>query len=44
MHASNYLSIRGKLPQAKDRMLRELEMVLAAEDPSLLRPELFRGL
>jgi hypothetical protein len=22
MHASNYLSIRGKLPQAKDRMLR----------------------
>lgn len=44
MHASNYLSIRGKLPQAKDRMLRELKMVLAAEDPSLLRPELFRGL
>jgi len=44
MHASNYLSVRGKLPQDKDRMLRELEKVLTAGDPSLLRPELLRGL
>jgi len=44
MHASNYLSVRGKLPQNKDRMLRELEKVLAVGDPSLLRPELLRGL
>jgi len=44
MHASNYLSVRGKLPQDKERMLRELEKVLAAEDPSLLRPEFLRGL
>jgi len=44
MHASNYLSIRGKLPQDKERMLRELEKVLAARDPSLLRPEFLRGL
>jgi radical SAM superfamily enzyme YgiQ (UPF0313 family) len=44
MHASNYLSIRGKLPQDKDRMLRQLENVLAARDPSLLRPEFLRGL
>jgi len=44
MHASNYLSVRGKLPQDKDRMLGELEKVLAAGDPSLLRPELLRGL
>ncbi len=44
MHASNYLSIRGKLPQDKERMLGELEVVLAARDPSLLRPEFLRGL
>lgn len=44
MHASNYLSVRGKLPQDKDRMLRKVKEVLAAGDPSLLRPELLRGL
>jgi len=44
MHASNYLSVRGTLPQDKVRMLREIEGVLAKKDPSLLRPEFFRGL
>jgi radical SAM superfamily enzyme YgiQ (UPF0313 family) len=44
MHASNYLSVRGKLPQDRDRMLRQLEKVLAARDPALLRPEFLRGL
>jgi radical SAM superfamily enzyme YgiQ (UPF0313 family) len=44
MHASNYLSVRGKLPQDKEKMLRELEIVLTARDPSLLRPEFLRGL
>jgi len=44
MHASNYLSIRGKLSQDKREMLRELEIVLTARDPSLLRPEFLRGL
>lgn len=44
MHASNYISVRGKLPQDKERMLRELETVLAIKDPSLLRPEFLRGL
>jgi radical SAM superfamily enzyme YgiQ (UPF0313 family) len=44
MHASNYLSVRGKLPQDRERMLRELEVVLTSEDPSLLRPEFLRGL
>ena len=44
MHASNYLSVRGKLPQDKQRMLKQLENVLAARDPSLLRPEFLRGL
>jgi len=44
MHASNYLSIRGRLPQDKERMLKELERVLSKKDPSLLRPEFLRGL
>jgi len=44
MHASNYLSVRGRLPRDKKKMLSELEKVLAAGDPSLLRPEFLRGL
>ena len=44
MHASNYLSVRGRLSQDKERILRELEKVLAARNPSLLRPEFLRGL
>jgi len=44
MHASNYLSVRGRLPQDKERMLKELGRALASGDPSLLRPEFLRGL
>jgi len=44
MHASNYLSVRGKLSQDRERMVKQLEKVLAARDPSLLRPEFMRGL
>ncbi|MDH4367721.1 MAG: radical SAM protein, partial [Dehalococcoidia bacterium] len=44
MHASNYLSVRGKLPQDKEKMLKQLDKVLAARDPSLLRSEFLRGL
>jgi radical SAM superfamily enzyme YgiQ (UPF0313 family) len=44
MHASNYLSVRGRLPQDRERMLRQIEAVLAAKDPALLRPEFLRGL
>lgn len=44
MHASNYLSVRGRLPQDKERMLKQLDKVLASRDPSLLRPEFLRGL
>ena len=44
MHASNYISVRGKLPQDKEKMLRELEAVLGIRDPSLLKPEFLRGL
>ena len=44
MHASNYLSVRGRLPRDKEKMLKELDKVLAARNPSLLRPEFLRGL
>ena len=44
MHASNYLSVRGVLPGDKEKMLGEIDKVLAARNPSLLRPEFLRGL
>ena len=44
MHASNYFSVRGRLPYDKERMIKELKDILAKEDPSLLRPEFLRGL
>jgi radical SAM superfamily enzyme YgiQ (UPF0313 family) len=44
MHASNYLSVRGTLPQDQKKMLKQLDTVLASKDPALLRPEFMRGL
>lgn len=44
MHASNYLAVRGSLPGDRQRMLKELEDILARKDPRLLRPEFMRGL
>ncbi len=44
MHASNYFSVRGRLPQDKKRMLKELEHVLQSGEPALLRPEFMRRL
>jgi len=44
MHASNYISVRGRLPQEKERMLKEIEYILARKDTSMLRPEFMRGL
>ena len=44
MHASNYLSVRGRLPQDKARMIKELKRVLSKKDPAMLRPEFLRGL
>jgi radical SAM superfamily enzyme YgiQ (UPF0313 family) len=44
MHASNYLSVRGRLPQDKERLIGELESVLTKKDPATLRPEFLRGL
>ncbi|MFP3975935.1 MAG: B12-binding domain-containing radical SAM protein [Dehalococcoidia bacterium] len=44
MHASNYISIRGRLPHEKSKMLREIDEILQKKDPALLRPEFLRGL
>jgi radical SAM superfamily enzyme YgiQ (UPF0313 family) len=44
MHASNYLSLRGKLPQDKAKMLAQLDYVVSSQDDSLLKPEFMRGL
>ena len=44
MHASNYLAVRGWLPEERERLLEEIEAVLWARDPARLRPEFLRGL
>jgi radical SAM superfamily enzyme YgiQ (UPF0313 family) len=44
MHASNYVTIRGTLPQDRDKMLASIDRILEKRDPRLLRPEGFRGL
>ena len=44
MHASNYLSVRGRLPHDKGKMIGDLEDILSTKDASLLRPEFLRGL
>ena len=44
MHASNYFSVRGTLPQDKEKMIRALEKIIKQGDPALLRPEFMRGL
>ncbi|MCU0661255.1 MAG: radical SAM protein [Myxococcota bacterium] len=42
-HASNYLALKGDLPQDKPRLLAEIDRVLAGERHRL-RPEFLRGL
>jgi radical SAM superfamily enzyme YgiQ (UPF0313 family) len=41
-HASNYLPLRGTLPQDKENLLNTIQS--AMDDPSRLRPESMRGL
>ncbi len=43
-HASNYLPMAGNFPKDKERLVAELDSVLAAEDPRNYRPEWSRGL
>ena len=43
-HASNYLALRGTLPEDKGRLLRLLDDILAAPESAQLRPNHLRGL
>ncbi|MDR1424428.1 MAG: radical SAM protein [Azoarcus sp.] len=43
-HASNWLSLRGNLPQDKERLLAQLRAAIAAPDAAPLRPAWARGL
>jgi len=43
-HASNYLPIRLRLPEEKEKGLRMIRDVLKKKDPALLRPEFYRAL
>ncbi len=43
-HASNYLPLRIRLPEEKERALKIITDVLKKKDPALLRPEFLRAL
>jgi hypothetical protein len=43
-HASNYLPLTGDLPGDRDRLLAQVDRILAAGDAGLLKPEWRRGL
>jgi radical SAM superfamily enzyme YgiQ (UPF0313 family) len=44
MHASNYVAVRGRLPQEKDSMIARLKQTIAEGNRSALRPESYRRL
>jgi len=43
-HASNYLPLRIRMPEEKERALNLIKEVLQRKDPELLRPEYMRAL
>lgn len=43
-HASNYLPIKGRLPQDKEKILNLIDQMIQKNDRSYLRPEYLRGL
>jgi radical SAM superfamily enzyme YgiQ (UPF0313 family) len=43
-HASNYLPVKGWLPENKEKLLKAIRQVLDQRDPSVLRPEYMRAL
>lgn len=43
-HASNYLPVKGWLPETKEKMLNSIQYVLKQRDPSMLRSEFMRAL
>jgi radical SAM superfamily enzyme len=43
-HASNYLPIKGHLPEDKNKLVGSIEAILARKDKRYLRPDYLRGL
>ena len=43
-HASNYLPIRAKLPEEKNKVITMLDRIITSGDMSILKPEHMRGL
>ena len=43
-HASNYLPVKARLPQDKEKVVRMIHRVIEAGDAECLRPEYLRGL
>ena len=43
-HASNYLPLRVRMPEEKEKALQRIQEVLQRKDPGLLRPEFLRAL
>lgn len=43
-HASNYLPIKGTLREDREKIVAMLDEIIAKEDPSVLRPDMYRGL
>lgn len=43
-HASNYLSIKGTLKEDREEIMAKLDEIIAKEDRSILRDDMYRGL
>lgn len=43
-HASNYLPIKGRLPEDKENMLTLIDEIIKTNDPNYLRPDYLRAL
>ena len=41
-HISNYLPVRAKFPEEKNRVLKEIKEVLKTRDEASLRPDYYR--
>ena len=43
-HASNYLAVKGHLPDDKEVLVKNIERIIRENDKTYLRPEYFRAL
>ena len=41
-HISNYLPVRAKFPEEKNRVLKDIKEVLRTRDEAFLRPDYYR--